>query len=103
MERKSKTELVKVYGVKLYILLNNSPVQPNLSDAYLKNRVPVGTMHKNILDALVSIDSDMKEKSDYEKDKLDRLAVIARLLPTFSLDELKYLWQDVKSQDCDIV
>lgn len=74
-----------------------------MSDAYLKNPVAVATMHKNILEALRSIDADMKEYSDYAKDKLDRLAVIARLLPTFSSDELKSLWEDVKSYDCDIV
>lgn len=74
------------------------PVKPNLSGAYFKSPVPISTLQKNILNSLRAIERDLKERPDSEKDNLERLAVIARSLHMFSLDELRSLWQDVKSQ-----
>ena len=76
-----------------------SPAQPNLIDAYYKSPVPVSTLHRNIFDALRAVARDLKERPDAEKDNIERLAVIGRVLPMFSLDEMKLLWQDVKGQD----
>ncbi len=76
-----------------------SPAQPNLVDAYINNPVPVSTLHKNIIVALRTIAKDLKETPDSEKDNIERLAVIGRVLPMFSLDELKALWQEVKTLD----
>lgn len=56
-------------------------------------------MYKNIMDALRTVSKDLKEKPDSEQDNLERLAVIGRVLPMFSLQELKSLWQEVKGLD----
>ena len=76
-----------------------SPAQPNTVDAYLKSPLPVSFLRKNIVDALRIISRDLKERPDSEKDNLERFAVIGRVLPMFSLDELKALWQEVKTLD----
>ncbi len=78
---------------------NYSPAQPNLLDAYWKSPVPIATLSKNILDALRTVARNLKEKPDAEQDNLDRLAVIGRVLPMFSFNELKSLWQEVKGED----
>ena len=70
-----------------------------MHDAYYKSPVPVSTLHHNILDGLRAVARDLKERPDEEKDNIERLAVISRVLPMFSLDEMKLLWQDVKGQD----
>ena len=72
-------------------------------DAYYKSPVPVSTLHRNIFDALRTVARDLKERPDAEKDNIERLAVISRVLPMFSLDEMKLLWQDVKGQDYAIM
>lgn len=64
----------------------------------MKSLVPIPALHKNILNSLRAIERDLKERPDAEKDNLERLAVIARSLQSFSLDELRALWQDVKGQ-----
>lgn len=80
------------------LLRYSSPVKPNLLSAYMKSPIPVSILQKNILNSLRAIERDLKERPDAEKDNLERLAVIARSLPMFSFDELKSLWQEVKSQ-----
>lgn len=65
----------------------------------MKSPVPVSNMFKNILDALRTVAKDLKERPDSEQDNMERLAVIGRVLPMFSLQDLKALWQEVKSQD----
>ena len=87
----------------VYYLTIGSPAQPNLIDAYYKSPVPVSTLHRNIFDALRTVARDLKERPDAEKDNIERLAVISRVLPMFSLDEMKLLWQDVKGQDYAIM
>ena len=76
-----------------------SVAQPNLDDASVKSPVSVGILHRSILESLKTVASDLKENSDSDQDNLDRLAVIGRVLPMFSLDELRYLWEDVKNED----
>ena len=88
--------LIKIYFI---CTIYCSPAQPNLIDAYYKSPVPVSTLHRNIFDALRTVARDLKERPDAEKDNIERLAVIGRVLPMFSLDEMKLLWQDVKGQD----
>jgi hypothetical protein len=101
MERKST-------WIKTFVLLENwiwsfyvfySPAQPNMVDAYMKSPFPVSVLHKNIIDALRVVTRDLQERPDSEKDNLERLAVIGRVLPMFSLVELKSLWQEVKAMD----
>lgn len=65
----------------------------------MKSPAPISTLHRNILDGLRAVATDLKEQPDSEKDNIERLAVIGRVLPMFSLEELRFLWQDVKSQD----
>lgn len=50
------------------------------------------------MDSLRAIERDLKEKPDSEKDNMERLAFISRSILSFSLDELRSMWQDVKSQ-----
>jgi DMSO/TMAO reductase YedYZ molybdopterin-dependent catalytic subunit len=83
----------------LFLILLRSPAQPNLVDAYITSPLPVSTLHKNIIAALRTVAKDLKETPDSEKDNIERLAVIGRVLPMFSLDELKALWQEVKTLD----
>jgi hypothetical protein len=84
-------------------LFSYSAVQPNLHSAYAKSPAPIEALHGSVLDSLQVVASDLKENSDSDQDNLDRLAVIGRVLPMFSLDELRYLWEDVKNQDAVIV
>lgn len=70
-----------------------------MSEPYLKSPFPVSNMEKNIVDALRTVARDLKEKPDSEQDNHERLAVVGRVLPMFSLQELKALWQEFKSQD----
>jgi hypothetical protein len=79
----------------------NSPAQPNLVDAYMKS--PVSSMHSNIIEALMAVAVDLKDKPDAEQDNIDRLAVTGRVLQMFSLEELKSLWQEIKDQDSIVV
>lgn len=72
---------------------------PQLSEAMAKSRVSIPALHRAILETLAQVSRDLKERPDSEKDKIERLVNIARGLQLFSLDELKALWQDVKSQD----
>ena len=76
-----------------------SPVQPNLVDGFIKKPVPVSVMESNICIALDSIVADMEKRPDSEKDRMDRLTVITRILPSFSLDELKFLYREIKEKD----
>lgn len=76
----------------------NSPIKPNLSSAYYKSPVPVSTLKQNILNSLRAVERDLKDRPDAEKDNMERLAIISSALPMFSLDELRSLWQDIKSQ-----
>jgi hypothetical protein len=68
-------------------------------DAYMKSPYPISVLRKNIIDALRIVTRDLKERPDSEKDNLERLAVIGRVLPMFSLTELKSLWHEVKNMD----
>ena len=83
----------------MFLILLRSPAQPNLVDAYITSLLPVSTLHKNIIAALRTVAKDLKETPDSDKDNIERLAVIGRVLPMFSLDELKALWQEVKILD----
>ena len=89
--------------LKLILNFMDSIAQPNLLDSYIKNPSSVATLQKNIIVALQSLAANLKERSDAEKDKLDRLDVVTKVLPMFSLDELRSLWQEVKDHDCAIV
>lgn len=60
-------------------------------------------MRKSILDSLRDMAKDLKERSDADKDKLERLAVISRLLMTFSLEELRNLWEEIRGENCAVV
>lgn len=82
-----------------------SPAQPNLVDAYIKSPMAVPILHKNIVDALRVVGRNLKETAFEEKwkDIIERLAIIGRILPMFSLDELKSLWQEIKTLDYIIV
>ena len=84
-------------------MYDRSPAQPNLVDAYINSPVPVTAMRTKIIAALTAVAVDLKEKPDAEQDNIDRLAVVARALQMFSLDELKSLWQDVKDKDYSVV
>lgn len=90
------------FKLNFYLFLN-SVAQPNLLDSNVKNPSSVATLSKNIVAALQSIAKDLKDRSDAEKDKLDRLAVITNVLPMFSLDELRSLWEEVNGQECAIM
>ena len=90
---------IMIYNVFGEFFVNNSPALPNLSEPYLKSPFPVSNMEKNIVDALRTVARDLKEKPDSEQDNHERLAVVGRVLPMFSLQELKALWQEFKSQD----
>ena len=70
-----------------------------MHDTYYKTPAPISTLHRNVLDGLRAVARDLKERPDEEKANIERLAVIGRVLPMFSLDEMKLLWQDVKGQD----
>ena len=61
-------------------------------DAYMKSLYPISVLRKNIIDALRIVTRDLKERPDSEKDNLERLAVIGRVLPMFSL------WHEVKNR-----
>ena len=74
-----------------------------MHSAYAKSPASIEALHGSVLDSLQVVASDLKENSDSDQDNLDRLAVIGRVLPMFSLDELRYLWEDVKNQDDVIV
>ena len=60
-------------------------------------------MQKSILDSLRDIANDLKDRADADKDKMERLAVISRLLMTFSLEELRDLWEEVRRENCTVV
>ena len=81
----------------------HSPVTPSLSDAYYKNPASLSVMRKSILDSLRDIANDLRERADADKDKIERLAVISRLLMTFSLEELRNLWEEVRGENCAAV
>jgi hypothetical protein len=83
----------------LILCLFHSPAQPNLMDAYMKSPYPMSVLRKNIIDALRIVTRDLTERPDSEKDNLERLAVIGRVLPMFSWTELKSLWEEVKAMD----
>jgi hypothetical protein len=83
----------------LNLFLLQSPAKPNMVDAYWKSPFPISVVRKNIIDALRVVTRDLQERPDSEKDNLERLAVIGRVLPMFSFDELKSLWQEVKAMD----
>ncbi len=72
---------------------------PDLQNAFVKSSIPVSVLHNNILNDLRIVARDLKKQPDAEKDKLEHLAAIGRVLPLFSLDELKLLWQDIKNQN----
>ncbi|KAK4007450.1 hypothetical protein OUZ56_012607 [Daphnia magna] len=84
---------------------DGTPAQPNLVDAYIKSPMAVPILHKNIVDALRVVGRNLKETAFEEKwkDIIERLAIIGRILPMFSLDELKSLWQEIKTLDYIIV
>ena len=69
----------------------------------MKSPVPVSSMHSNIIEALMAVAVDLKDKPDAEQDNIDRLAVTGRVLQMFSLEELKSLWQEIKDQDSIVV
>ena len=96
--------ILEKYLTLLFAFLSCSAVQPNLHGAYAKSPAPIEDLHGSVLDSLQTVATDLKENSDSDQDNLDRLAVIGRVLPMFSLDELRYLWEDVKNhQDTVIV
>lgn len=78
-------------------------MKPSLTGAYFKSPVPVSTLHKSVVDALIITGRDLKERADSDKDDMGRMAAIAATLPMFSLDELRLVWKDIKDQDCVIV
>ncbi len=92
-------DLTKI-GFDLFVIRNllHSPAQPNVMDAYMKSPYPISVLRKNIIDALRIVTRDLKERPDSEKDNVERLAVIGRVLPMFSLTELKSLWHEVKNR-----
>lgn len=96
---KEHKTLSYVFGDFHQVNHDGTPAQPNLVDAYINSPLPVSALHKNIIAALRTVAKDLKETPDSEKDNLERLAIIGRVLPMFSLDELKSLWQEVKTLD----
>ncbi|XP_057375632.1 vitellogenin-2-like [Daphnia carinata] len=96
---KEHKSLSYVFGDFHQVNHDGTPAQPNLVDAYINSPLPVSALHKNIIAALRTVAKDLKETPDSEKDNLERLAVIGRVLSMFSLDELRSLWQEVKSLD----
>lgn len=70
-----------------------------MNGASIKSPVSTEIFHHSILASLKTVETDLKENDDAEQDNMDRLAVIARILPMFSLDELRQLWQDVNNHD----
>lgn len=81
------------FGVKI------SGSLPKLSEALVQSSVSIPDLQRSILETLAVVARDLKEKPDSDKDKIERLVVVARAIQFFSLDELKALWQDVQSQD----
>lgn len=71
---------------------------PSLFDAPVKSKEPISIVHNNIIDALKIIGRDLKDSADAEKDNLERLVLITRLLSMFSLGDLRSLWYEVKLQ-----
>ncbi|XP_046638923.1 vitellogenin-like [Daphnia pulicaria] len=100
---KEHKSLNYVFGDFNQLSQDGVAVQPNLHSAYAKSPAPIEALHGSVLDSLQVVASDLKENSDSDQDNLDRLAVIGRVLPMFSLDELRYLWEDVKNQDAVVV
>ncbi|KAI9554120.1 hypothetical protein GHT06_019392 [Daphnia sinensis] len=101
---KKHTSLSYVFDDFQQLNHDGIPVQPNLVDAYIKSSMAVPILHKNIVDALRVVERNLKETGAVEiKDIIERLAIIGRILPMFSLDELKSLWQEIKTLDYMIV
>lgn len=81
------------------IFVYNSFKQPGLEEAYQKSPIPVQKLQQTIYETLRYVAKDLKDKPDSESDNLERLSVIGRALPMFSLEELRGLWQQVKKED----
>lgn len=76
---------------------------PSLVGPMMKSPIPVSTLAKAVYEALRIVAKDLKEQPDSEKDNLERLSVIGRVLPKFSLDDLRTMWEDVKNDDYAVV
>ena len=83
---------------KHFHLNASSTAVPNLIDAPVKSTVPISIVHNSIIDAFQIIGRNLKDKADTEKDNMERLSLITRMLSMFSLGELRNLWQEVKLQ-----
>jgi len=70
-----------------------------LEEAYQKSPVPIQKLQETIYEALRHVAKDLKEKPDSESDNLERLSVISRALPMFSLKELRGFWKQIKKDD----
>lgn len=106
MERKLFAISVKNLLIHLKFHLINffkSNANPNLSEAPSAATASVVTLRQNVLDGLRAVANDLKETSDADKDNLERMATVAHTMSMLSLDDLRSLWQDVKSEDCTFV
>lgn len=65
----------------------------------MKSPIPVQKLQQTIYETLRYVAKNLIDKPDSESDNLERLSVIGRVLPMFSLEKLRGLWQQVKKED----